>query len=158
MARFAAVAAIAGSENEPDETSPDDSRQAGPEPDSLSDPKSRPRLLVVEDDYLVSLTICDLLDSKGYTVLGPAITGEEAVELALAERPSLVLMDISLAGEMDGVEAAVALARAGIPCLFVSAHSDPKTRVRGAAASPKGWVEKPFSDVQLLQAVASALE
>jgi two-component system, response regulator PdtaR len=115
------------------------------------------RLLVVEDDYLVGITICDLLAGAGHTVLGPAVTGEEAISLALEERPDLVLMDISLPGRMDGVEAAIELAGEGIQVLFVSAHSDPRTRSRGEAASPCGWIEKPFSNTQLLKAVASAL-
>lgn len=115
------------------------------------------RVLVVEDDYLVGLTICDLLTGAGYEVLGPAVSGEEAVSAGLEERPHLVLMDIRLAGEMDGVDAALKLTEAGIRSLFVSAHSDPQTRSRGEAASPHGWVEKPFSDAQLLEAVAAAL-
>lgn len=114
-------------------------------------------VLVVEDDYLVGLTISDLLAGAGYTVLGPAVTGEEAVALALEERPDVVLMDIRLAGKMDGVDAAIEIARAGIRSLFVSAHSDPQTRTRGEAALPHGWVEKPFSDAQLLEAIAAAL-
>lgn len=115
------------------------------------------RLLVVEDDYLVGLTISDLLAGAGYTVLGPAVTGEEAIGLALEERPDLVLMDIRLAGKMDGIEAAIKLAEAGIRSLFVSAHSDQRTRSRGEAARPYGWVEKPFSSTQLLGALAKAL-
>lgn len=115
------------------------------------------RLLVVEDDYLVGITICDQLAGAGYIVLGPAVTGEEAVSLALEQRPDLVLMDIRLPGKMDGVEAAIELAGEGIQVLFVSAHSDPRTRSRGEAASPCGWIEKPFSNTQLLKAVASAL-
>lgn len=118
---------------------------------------SNRRVLVVEDDYLVGLTICDLLAGAGYTVIGPAVTGEEAVGLAVEDCPDIVLMDISLAGEMDGVEAAVEIARVGTRLLFVSAHSDPQTRARGSAVSPQGWVEKPFSEAQLLEAVAAAL-
>lgn len=112
------------------------------------------RILVVEDDYLVALTICDLLSGAGYEVLGPAVSGEEAIGVALEALPDLVLMDIRLAGDMDGVDAALELARSGIRSLFVSAHSDPLTRSRGDAASPYGWVEKPFTDTQLLNAVA----
>jgi two-component system, response regulator PdtaR len=143
------------------EDEPPDDRGSMSEAGGEGAPSGRPResrrVLVVEDDYLVGLTICDLLTGSGYEVLGPAVSGEEAVSLALEERPHLVLMDIRLAGEMDGVDAAAALAQAGIRSLFVSAHSDPKTRSRGQAAAPIGWVEKPFSDAQLLEAVAAAL-
>lgn len=142
-------------EDEPGPRPTDDARDCGETP-AAHKFRGR-RVLVVEDDYLVGLTICDLLTGAGYTVLGPAVTGEDAVSMALEERPNIVLMDIRLAGEMDGVEAAIEIARAGIRSLFVSAHSDPQTRSRGQAASPHGWVEKPFSDAQLLDAVAAAL-
>jgi two-component system, response regulator PdtaR len=151
-----AMTALEMLENEPPDDRGSTSETGGEGAPSGRARESR-RVLVVEDDYLVGLTICDLLSGSGYEVLGPAVSAEEAIGLALEERPHLVLMDIRLAGEMDGVDAAVALARAGIRSLFVSAHSDPTTRSRGQEASPLGWVEKPFSDAQLLEAVAAAL-
>lgn len=145
---------------EVDDDQPGDQTGTGdgaPQSDSRSVGTARPaRILVVEDDYLVALTICDLLGGAGYEVLGPEVSGEEAVSLALEMKPDLVLMDIRLAGDMDGVDAALELARSGVRSLFVSAHSDPLTRTRGDAASPYGWVEKPFTDAQLLGAVAAA--
>jgi CheY-like chemotaxis protein len=152
-----AVATSPIHDDEPREEGDSSSELAKTEELPAASELSSRRVLVVEDDYLVGLTICDLLEGAGYMVLGPAITGEEAVSLALDERPDLVLMDVRLAGEMDGVDAAIEIARYGIRSLFVSAHSDPQTRSRGAVAKPHGWLEKPFANVQLLGAVAAAL-
>lgn len=115
------------------------------------------RVLVAEDDYFVALMLEDALQTAGYTVLGPVATGEEALELAAAETPDLVLMDIRLAGAIDGVDAAIALAHSGVRSIFVTAHSDPETKRRGSAAAPHGWIEKPFSRTELVNAVAAAL-
>jgi DNA-binding response OmpR family regulator len=157
MIRRLAVASLPINDDEPHEEGNPASERAKPEELPAESKLSSRRVLVVEDDYLVGLTICDLLEGAGYTVLGPAITGEEAVSLALDERPDLVLMDVRLAGEMDGVDAAIEIARCGIRSLFVSAHSDPQTRSRGAVAKPHGWLEKPFGNAELLGAVAAAL-
>ena len=153
---FGAIAAIEIEADEPeDERGSSAAIEDGGAPSRRS--FERRRILVVEDDYLVALTICDLLAGAGYEVLGPIVSGEEAISVGLEERPDIVLMDVRLAGEMDGVDAALELARADVRSLFVTAHSDPLTRSRGNAASPHGWVEKPFSDAQLLAAVAAAL-
>jgi two-component system, response regulator PdtaR len=157
MTYLGALAVMSISDDEPEDAPGSSSEGESSESSPVERQAEARRLLVVEDDYLVGITICDLLTGAGHTVLGPAVTGEEAVSLALERRPDLVLMDIRLPGRMDGVAAAVELAQEGIRVLFVSAHSDPQTRSRGEAASPCGWVEKPFSNTQLLKAVASAL-
>lgn len=114
-------------------------------------------VLIVEDDYFVGLMLEDAIAGAGHAVLGPVATAEEGLELALAHRPNLVLMDVRLAGELDGVDAAIALHRHAIPTIFVTAHSDPDTKQRGEQAAPLGWIEKPFSGAELLKAVGTAL-
>lgn len=118
---------------------------------------SRGRVLVAEDDYFVAMMLEDALQGAGYTVIGPVATGEAALQLAAAEAPDLVLMDIRLAGAIDGVDAAIALAQSGLRSIFVTAHSDPETKARGEAAGPHGWIEKPFSRAELIRAVDAAL-
>lgn len=115
------------------------------------------RILVVEDDYFVGLALETALEGAGFTVLGVVTTGEEALVKAAELRPQLVLMDIRLAGPMDGIETARELRRQNIPSLFASAHSDPATRSRGQSARPLGWITKPFSDAALVDAVTAAV-
>jgi DNA-binding response OmpR family regulator len=115
------------------------------------------RILIVEDDYFVSLMLEEALLASGYSLLGPVDTGEEAVELAMKERPDLVLMDVRLAGALDGVDTAIAIRQAGIPSIFITGHSDPEIKRRGEEASPCGWILKPFSASQLLTAIGACL-
>jgi len=117
------------------------------------------RVLVVEDDYFVSMDIETVLNEVGCDVIGITATAEEAIELAARERPDLVLMDVRLAGRLDGIEAATDIhSRLGIRSLFVTAHSDPDTRQRGERANPVGWALKPFSSHELKASVRAALE
>jgi CheY-like chemotaxis protein len=120
---------------------------------------SRGRILVVEDEYFVALDVEDALSGVGFTVVGIATTAEEAVRMAEAERPDIVLMDIRLAGTRDGIEAAAEIRnRFGIPSLFATAHSDAGTRARGdRAAAPLGWLTKPYSGSEVVLAVTEAI-
>jgi DNA-binding NarL/FixJ family response regulator len=94
----------------------------------------------------------------GHEVVGPAATAHEAIELAGRVRPNLVLMDIRLANNSDGVAAAIEIRqRFDIPSLFVSAHGDPIMRSRAEAAHPLGFIEKPFSPESLALAIETAL-
>ncbi|MXP41009.1 response regulator [Altererythrobacter soli] len=117
----------------------------------------RERILVVEDDYFVSLTIeADLVDA-GYEVVAVVATGEAALARADSLRPDLAIVDIRLAGKLDGIETATELLRRGIHCIFATAHSDLQTRERARAACPLGWLTKPFTSGDLLQAVKQGL-
>jgi len=118
-----------------------------------------PRILIVDDDFFITMESEMTLREAGFVVVGTAATAEEALRLAEEHRPDLVLMDIRLAGSRDGVETACEMRAAlGIPSLYVTAHSDPQTRSRGERAQPLGWVEKPFSGPRLVQAVKAALK
>jgi DNA-binding NarL/FixJ family response regulator len=115
-------------------------------------------ILLVEDDFLVGMEVETGLQEAGYEVAGVAATADEAVALAAARRPALVVMDIRLASERDGVDAAVEIFRTlGIRSLFASAHGDAEVRARAVAARPLGWVAKPYRVETLLAAVAKAL-
>lgn len=116
-------------------------------------------ILVVEDDYLVSMQVETALSDAGFTLAGTAVSAEEAIQLAATTRPALVLMDIRLAGRMDGVDAAVVLFREhGIRCIFATAHHDPEVRRRAAPAEPLAWLQKPYTMPALLATVRKALE
>lgn len=116
------------------------------------------RILIVEDEFLVSLDIGEALQSAGFVVTGVAASFDEAIALAAETDPDLVLMDIRLRGPRDGIEAAIEIKRRfGLQCVFVSAHVDELTRERAQAAVPLGWISKPFSSQRLLEMVRSAL-
>ena len=128
--------------------------------ESGGSPQAAPRILVVEDDYLVALQAETALIDAGFEVVGVAASAEEAVSLAARERPTVALMDIRLAGPRDGIEAALEIFRNnGIRSIFATAHTDGRTKARAAAAEPLGWLAKPYTSESLVeiarQAVAS---
>src|SRR6185503_8429515 len=92
------------------------------------------RVLVVEDEFFISLDTKALLQSMGHTVVAIAVSADQAVRLAGQEKPDVVLMDIRLAGTRDGIDAAEEIrSRFGISSIFVTANSDPQTRRRAQA-------------------------
>ena len=130
---------------------------SNPSADAANDRLTKPsrRILVVEDEAFIALDACAILEKAGYDVAGTAAIADDAVALAEQLRPELVLMDIRLLGQRDGIDAAIEIRqRLGIPSLFLSAHDDERTRQRAASAEPIGFVSKPFSERALLNAVA----
>ncbi len=118
----------------------------------------RANILVVEDESIVATDIRLTLESMGYEVCGIASEGERAVELARRERPDLVLMDIVLRGEMDGIRAAHEIDdRFGIPSIFLTAYSDSHFVERAAKTSPAIFILKPWDDRQLKTNIELAL-
>jgi DNA-binding NarL/FixJ family response regulator len=113
----------------------------------------------VEDDFLAAMEIESVLKEAGYQIAGVAAHAEEAVRLAKSATPTLVIMDIRLAGNSDGVDAALDIFRAtGIRSIFATAHYDAHTRSRAQAATPLGWLPKPYAPHALLALVKKALE
>ena len=157
MSRASAAAVIAADERDYDSGAGATPGQDGRTPSD--EPRARSRILLVEDDFLVGMEIEAGLREAGCHVIGVATTAEEAVTLAEAERPRLVVMDIRLAGERDGVDAALEIERRlGIRSLFASAHGDAEVRARAEAARPLGWIGKPYRVTALVAAVRHALE
>ena len=111
---------------------------------------SRKTLVVVEDEVLVARDIKARLTRMGYEVLATASRGEEAVEKVLRLRPDLVLMDINIIGEMDGVDAAINIhVQYDVPVIFCTAYSNRETLERAQVAGPYGYVLKPFNNREL---------
>jgi DNA-binding NarL/FixJ family response regulator len=133
--------------------SPDDTIGADTRPEDLA------RVLIVEDDFLVASETELALSEAGFTIVGIVATAEEAIEKAAAEKVALVVMDVRLSGERDGVDAAIELfQRLGIRSIFASAYSSPDIRKRAEEAMPHGWLQKPYSKTSLVAAVRAALE
>lgn len=108
------------------------------------------RVLVVEDETITALDLRARLGALGYTVTALATSGEEAIGQAEETRPDLVLMDVRLAGEMDGIAAAEAIrARFNIPVVYLTAYSDDETLQRATGTGPFGYLLKPFSEREL---------
>jgi diguanylate cyclase (GGDEF)-like protein/PAS domain S-box-containing protein len=117
-----------------------------------------PRLMIVEDDNHFATYLRDLLETLGYLVADIIATGEEAVERVPRVQPDLVLMDILLAGDMDGVAAAEMIrVRYQIPVVFVSAYADAMILQRARFTRPYGFIVKPFEKKQIYAAIEIAL-
>jgi two-component system, response regulator PdtaR len=108
------------------------------------------RVLIVEDEFFISLDMQNLLHTLGHAVVGIAVSAEEAVQIAQREQPDVALMDIRLLGDRDGIAAAEEVfGRFGVPSLFVTANTDPLTRGRAQAVQPLGFIEKPITAQRL---------
>ena len=115
-------------------------------------------ILIVEDEAIVAADLCGKIRQLGYTVSGTTDRGEEAIDYAREQRPDLVLMDIRLAGTMDGVEAAEIIHREfNLPVIFLTAHSDSATLDRAKLSDPFGYILKPFDDLALETHIEMAL-
>jgi DNA-binding NarL/FixJ family response regulator len=115
------------------------------------------RILVVEDEALVAMTIEALLSDAGFEVLACVDTGAAAVEACERLRPQVAVMDINLRGPMDGCEAAAIIRRTcGASVVFLTGQGDAATRKRACALDPAAYLVKPFLADELVAAVSSA--
>ena len=119
---------------------------------------SRRHILVVEDEPIVALDLQQRLRKMGYRVPRVAVTGEEAVAAARDAPPDLVLMDINLDGEIDGVEAAARIREhQPIPVVYLTAYSNDVTLERAKVTEPHGYLLKPFEERELQTTIEIAL-
>ena len=115
-------------------------------------------ILIVEDEGIISADLAACLADLGYRVAGEAATGEDALRQAAAHRPDLVLMDIRLAGEMDGITAAARLREVqDVPVIFLTSHADDATLRRARESQPFGYLIKPFAERELRAAIETSL-
>jgi len=111
---------------------------------------STAKIFIVEDEAIVAESLNDQLEGLGYIVTGNAPSGEEALRNIKNNLPNLVLMDIMLEGEMDGVETAQQIRELyGIPVIFLSAYSDSETLGRAKLTEPFGYLIKPYKEREL---------
>lgn len=119
---------------------------------------SEVKILIVEDESIVAMDIKHRAEGLGYEVTAITPSGEEALEHVAGTRPDLVLMDIVLKGEMDGIEAAQKIRDSyDIPVVYLTAYSDERTLKRAKITEPFGYIIKPFEDRELHSAVEVAL-
>ncbi|MBP2231032.1 DNA-binding response OmpR family regulator [Azospirillum agricola] len=113
------------------------------------------RILLVEDEVLIAMEQRLYLEAAGHEVLGPAVTAAEAVAMAAEDPPDLALVDVHLARNSSGIDAAQVLTRQGVPCLFITSFRD-EMRQAGIPIPGIGCLPKPFSEHSLLGAVEVA--
>jgi two-component system, cell cycle response regulator len=127
----------------------------GPDDEPDAEPVS---ILVVEDEGIVARDLQESLQRLGYEVAGIASEGAQAVSMAEQRHPALVVMDVSLRGEIDGIQAARLIQeRSHVPIIFLTGHSDPATLQRAVTAGPLGYILKPFQEVELRCAIEVAI-
>jgi CheY-like chemotaxis protein len=116
------------------------------------------KILVVEDENIIALNIKNKLKKLGYSVPSIASTGEEAIKKADITFPDLVLMDIMLKGDMDGVEAARQIRdKFDIPIIYLTAYSDDSILERAKLTEPYGYILKPFKENDLRTSIEVAI-
>lgn len=115
-------------------------------------------ILLVEDEGIVAHDLAETLTRLGYRVSGIASEGSQAVRMAQELQPELVVMDVSLRGEIDGIQATRLIQeRASVPVIFLTGHSDPATLQRAVTTGPLGYIVKPFQEVELRCAIEVAM-
>ena len=116
------------------------------------------RIMIVEDDDIIANIISQMLEKKGYSVVGKIASGEEAIMKSAALKPDLVLMDITLRGSMDGVSAAGLIFQLfHYPIIFLTAMCDDAQLDHAKSAEPLGFIYKPFTERDLTANVELAL-
>jgi diguanylate cyclase (GGDEF)-like protein len=121
-------------------------------------PAKSTRIFVAEDEAVIAMDLSERLTALGYEVCGTATRGETAVERIAELRPDLVLMDVHLAGSMDGVEVAQQLGeRYDVPFVFLTAYSDRELIARASRTNSYGYLVKPFEERELHATLQVAL-
>lgn len=120
--------------------------------------KSRARVMIVDDEILVAEDLKERLSSLGYEVTAVVGTGADAVTKAQETTPDIILMDIQLKGDMDGIEAAHEIKeRFDISVVYLTAYSDQVTLDRAKVTTPFGYLIKPFAERELHSTIEMAL-
>jgi CheY-like chemotaxis protein len=116
------------------------------------------KILVVETEAIIATDIQDKLEDLGYDIPAIASSGEEAIKKTEEIKPDLVLMNIGLKWDMDGIDAAAHIHnRFDIPVVYVTAYMDEKRLERANVTEPFGYIIKPFEDKELSSAIEKAL-
>ena len=111
------------------------------------------KILIVEDERIVALDISATLKTLGYEIAGIAVSGNEALDIVEKEKPDLILMDIRIKGEIDGIQTAeLILNQFSIPIIYLTAYADEDTLSRAKITEPYGYVIKPY-DKKILHSV-----
>ena len=118
-----------------------------------------PRALIVEDETLIAEELRERLSRLGFSVIAAVDSAEEGIAIATRERPDLVLMDIRLRGEKDGVQAAEEIhQQVDVPIVYLTAYSDRQTVDRAKRTEHDGFILKPFHRGELQSTIEVAMQ
>jgi CheY-like chemotaxis protein len=116
------------------------------------------KILIVEDEFIEAADLKKRLEKLGYTVVGIAATGEDAIKKSEDTYPDLVLMDIMLKGKMNGIEAAQSIRDIhDVPVIYLTAYFDNNTLEKAKKTAPYGYILKPYEDMGLRSAIEMAV-
>ena len=119
---------------------------------------SNERVYIVEDERVVAIDLKRRLERLGYSVCGSASNGQDALSEIARLRPDIILMDVLLRGDLDGIEVALTVKKElDIPVIFLSAYTDHTTIERAKEATPVGFILKPFKERELATMLEMAL-
>lgn len=117
------------------------------------------QVMIVEDEALVGIDIKDNLTNYGYQVVGISNSGESALENAVKTKPEVILMDIQLKGDMNGIDTAKQIKQfLDVPIIYLTAYADDKTLTKALETSPFGYLLKPFVPKELHTTIQTALQ
>lgn len=116
------------------------------------------KILVVDDEAIISMQLEERLHAMGYTVAGMAASGEDAIEKARRLAPDLVLMDIVMPGKLNGIDAAkIITGELDIPVVFVTSYADDSIIEKAKQVGPYGYIVKPFNELEIKAGIEVAL-
>lgn len=116
------------------------------------------RIMVVEDDGIIALGLQTKLESWGYTVDPVVFSGEDAVKESYQRKPDLILMDIGVKGDLNGIEAAHRIKELDIPIIFITGLDDQSITRKAMETVPYALLKKPVNNDMLKHLIQSALE
>ena len=115
-------------------------------------------ILIVDDEAIITMQLEERLTKMGYSVVGMAASGEEAISKAKASNPDLILMDIVMPGKINGIDAAKIITdEMDIPVVFVTSYADDTIIAKAKHVRPYGYIVKPFDELGLKAAIEVAL-
>lgn len=116
------------------------------------------KVLIVEDELIIAEDIKDILEQASYEVIGIAASGKEALQLLIAGRPDILLVDISIKGEMDGIQVANTIREQfQLPFIYITSYTNKSILERAKLTKPYGYIVKPYKEQDVLIAIELAL-
>ncbi len=117
------------------------------------------KILIVEDEIITAMSLQHLMELWGYRMCGQASSGKEAVEIAISEKPDIVLIDVSLSGDINGIEVAKQIRSCfSIPIIFMTGYSDKETMEEIKEMEPAGCFVKPLDFNKLKMTLDSIVQ
>lgn len=114
----------------------------------------RSKILIVEDEIIIAIDLKIRLENLGYHILGIALNGEDAIKKIREKNPDLVLMDIQLNGDMDGIKVAQQIRNQyNIPFIYITGSHDNSLLDRAKQTNPIGFISKPFDEIEIQKAI-----